>query len=130
MIKKQKLFRKFSSSVHSLNAYNAVSPAMLKCFNLNPKYLLQIPKTFLGIELLRIEISFFIGSSARVELGFHNTAWFLPLKVRKKFEFERLERKSFRSNLSFGHVRAVWRTHKKMFSWTFEFVSVIVRTNV
>ena len=89
---------------------------MLKCFSLNPKYLLQIPKTFLGIKLLRIKTSFFIGSSGRVKLGFHNTAGFFLLKVWKNFDFETLERKSFRSNLSFGHVHAVWRTRKRFFS--------------
>ena len=89
---------------------------MLKCFNLNPKYLLQIPKTFLVTKLLRIKTSFFIGSSGRVKLVFHNTAGFFLLKVWKNFEFETLERKSFRSNLSFGHVHAVWRTRKRFFS--------------
>ena len=103
---------------------------MLNCLNLDLKYLLQIPKKILGTKLLRIKTSFFISSSGRVEIGFHNTAGFFLLKVWKKFEFGTLERKSFRSNLSFGHVRAVWRTHKRIYSRTFECVSVTVWTNV
>ena len=66
---------------------------MQKCFNLNPKDLLQIPKTFLGIELLRIETSLFIGSSARVDLGFHTTAGYFPLKVWEKIWIWKVRKK-------------------------------------
>ena len=86
---------------------------MLKSCNLSRNYLLQIAKRFLGIKLLRIKTSYFIGSSERIELVFDNTA--------KKFSAQILEKNSklkdskenhFVQIFRLGTYKAVWEPRR------------------
>ena len=109
-------FQKSLVELFSLNALKAVLTTLLKCFNLNQKYLLQIAKTFFRIKLLPLKTSFFVGSSGQVESSFDNTAGCFSLKVWEKI----WKLKVPKQILPLDTYTAVWRPHKKMFCPTSE----------
>ena len=90
---------------------------MLKCLNLGLKFFLQLAKTFLGIKLLRIKTSNFLGSCYRVKSGIDNTAGCFPLEVWKKIWNWKIRKK----DTSFEYF--VWRRTKQFGEPTREFLA-------
>ena len=62
-------------------------------FQSKPEISSSNSENFFGNRTLRIETPFFIGSSARVKIGFHTTAGYFPLKVWEKIWIWKVRKK-------------------------------------